>query len=157
MSRAGLSPWWVGALVGGAVGCLSRPAVIAAFWLSGNDVSPDKQANVPIVLCVSLVIGGFVGGITGGLGGLTRMPILGSILGGFLGGFLAGSATFVTCLPLLLTVGHGSRGGDIDDPSLYVTAMILTGVVPGALGGLAGGLWHRKRVKAGMGQAETPD
>jgi MFS family permease len=44
-------------------------------------------------------------------------------------------------LPLLLTVGHGSRGGDIDDPKLYFTLM----VIPGALGGLAGALMRRKK------------
>jgi hypothetical protein len=125
---------------------------MAAFWLRGD----YRQENVPVVVLVSFMIGGFIGAFAGGLGGLIRVRALGGFIGAAVGGCLAFGVTFLTCLPLLLTVGHGSRGGDAgaENPDLYFTVMTITGVIAGGLGGLAGGLLRGKKVDAVMGAAD---
>jgi hypothetical protein len=157
LRRAWFTSWhgvWVGALVGAVVGCLSRPAVVAAFWLSGHHL---PEENVLVVVVISCLIGGLVGAFAGAVGGCIRVPIVGGAVGAAVGGCLALCAAFVTAIPLCIAT-YNPHDAAPHGGLWYLPLITLTGVVSGALGGLAGVLLRGKRVDAtSEGQKEVGD
>jgi hypothetical protein len=144
----------VGALVGGAVGCVSRVAVVSAFWLSTDHGPPDEPAwRVPVVVFGSCLIGAIIGGIAGGVGSQIRAPAgAGGVIGGLLGGVGAAASSSFTLLPLLcfFTWGGGVgpdsrlRSHESPDITLYIALITIAGVMAGAVGGWVGGRSARK-------------
>jgi hypothetical protein len=141
-----------GAWVGGLVGAVSRPLVVYISWFAGATLDlgggPGVNNGVTalVVALFAAVIGFLIGALAGWIGAAFAKPMVGSVIGALVGAALAIVSSYFTsiCLCIATMEVHHQEGGHLRvDDGLYLTMMMLTGAVPGAIGGLVGFLVRR--------------
>jgi hypothetical protein len=143
-----LSPARAGALTGGIIGAACRPAVVAVYWLGGDQAAATWQAWVAL-LFASSAMGLIVGLLVGQVAGSVRRPVLGAVVGAVLGAALTfGSSVVTLCCLCLATDGRNTPLGP------YWLTMCVTGAFAGVGGALAGG---RVRWQQTLGGAEDEE
>ena len=134
--QRGVSP--LGALVGGLVGVVGRPAVIYGCYFAGSPMDGEMLSQILLTSCV-------IGFVVGAVAGLIGRIILGAVVGAL----LAALFFAVTYIPLLFLfcIGTWERGKPAqhaDTEHFTVIAGILVTLV-GVLSGVIGGLIERWR------------
>ena len=128
-----LSPARAGALMGGIIGAVCRPAVVAGYWLGGDQAAATWQALVSLLLASS-AIGLIVGLLVGRVAGSVRPPVLGAVVGAVLGAALTfGSSVVTVCCLCLATDGRDTPLG------AYWFTMCVAGALAGVGGAMVGG------------------
>jgi hypothetical protein len=122
----------LGALAGGLVGAVARPAVVYVFCLRNADVDLSQG-----IMVLSAGFGFVVGVLAVLISTLQRGAMTSAVVGALVGGFLAYLVTAITFLPLFIAGLFGVSGLEFkEEPWLYGVAMGLAGALAGGAGTL---------------------
>jgi hypothetical protein len=126
------SPERSGGLTGALLGGMSRPVVVAVFWL-GAQSRAEMWLTLLLSSCLIGLFLGWVAGRIAGDRGSIRHPWTGPLIGAVAGAALGFSSSVLTLTCLCVLTRDSVREVNI---ARYWTTMAIVGGLPGLCGGL---------------------